>query len=109
VLLSADGGLAWVKENFKSIADDHYTAAHESAALVVKLLADRAQIFHQHDGYFGVTGKDKMFMHMANGVRLALVAGFVTTIEEDLDYDRSPAPGRKNTDKTFSLTLGYRF
>ena len=44
-----------------------------------------------------------------NGVRLGLAAGFVTTIEEDLDYDRRPSPGRRQTDRTFSLTLGYRF
>jgi hypothetical protein len=37
------------------------------------------------------------------------VAGLVSTIQSDLDYDRTPAPGRKNTDRTFALTFGYRF
>ena len=107
--LTADAGLAWVKENFKSIADDSYTAAHESAALQVQLVPGRVQAFHLHDGYFGVSGGNKMFIRTQNGVRLSLAAGFVTTIEEDVDYDRRPSPGRKQTDRTFSLTLGYRF
>lgn len=107
--LTADAGLAWVNENFRSIADDHYAAAHESAGLQVQLLPNRAQAFHLHDGYFGLTGDDKMFIRTQNGVRLGLAAGFVTTIEEDVDYDRRPAPGRRQTDRTFSLTLGYRF
>jgi putative salt-induced outer membrane protein YdiY len=107
--LTADGGLAWVNENFKTIEDDSYTAAHESAALQVQLLPGRAQLFHQHDGYFGVTGDNKMFIRTQNGVRFGLAAGFVTTIEEDVDYDHKPSPGRRQTDRTFSLTLGYRF
>jgi putative salt-induced outer membrane protein YdiY len=107
--LAADGGLAWVNENFKTIPDDSYTAAHESAGLQVQLLPNRAQFFHLHDGYFGVTGDNKMFIRTQNGVRIGLAAGFVTTIEEDVDYDRRPSPGRRQTDRTFSLTLGYRF
>ena len=107
--LTADAGLAWVKENFKSIADDSYTAAHESAGLQVQVLPGRVQAFHQHDGYFGVTGDNKMFIRTQNGVRVGLAAGFVTTIQEDIDYDRRPSPGRRQTDRTFSLTLGYRF
>lgn len=107
--LNADAGLAWVNENFKSIADDSYAAAHESAGLQVQLLPDRVQAFHLHDGYFGLSGDNKMFIRTQNGVRLGLAAGFVTTIEEDVDYDRRPSPGRRQTDRTFSLTLGYRF
>jgi putative salt-induced outer membrane protein YdiY len=107
--LTADAGLAWVNENFTSIADDSYAAAHESAGLQVQLVPARVQAFHQHDGYFGVTGDNKMFIRTQNGVRVGLAAGFVTTIQEDIDYDRRPSPGRRQTDRTFSLTLGYRF
>jgi hypothetical protein len=46
---------------------------------------------------------------MKNGVRLGLIGGLVTTAQLDLDYDRSPSPGRQNTDQTFALTFGYRF
>jgi len=107
--LTAAAGLAWVHENFNSIADVSYAAAHESAGLQVQLLPGRIQLFHLHDGYFGVSGDNKMFIRTQNGVRVGLAAGFVTTIEEDLDYDRRPSPGRRQTDRTFSLTLGYRF
>jgi putative salt-induced outer membrane protein YdiY len=107
--LSLEGGLGWVNENFETAPDDTYTALREAAKLDVLLVADRVTLFHQHDGYFGVTGDDNLFVKMKNGVRLALVAGLVTTAQLDLDYDRSPAPGRRNTDRTFALTFGYRF
>lgn len=109
--LTADGGLGYVNENLESSAapDDSYTAVRESAALGVFLLPGRVQAFHQHDGYFGVTGDDNLFVKMQNGVRIGLAAGFVTTLRHDLDYDKSPAPGRRNVDRTLAFTLGYRF
>jgi putative salt-induced outer membrane protein YdiY len=107
--LTANAGLGWVNENFEAGVDDSYSAARESASLDVFIVPDRLQFFHQHDGYFGVTGDDNLFIKMRNGVRLGLMGGLVTTLQHDLDYDKSPAPGRRNTDRTFALTFGYRF
>ena len=107
--LSAEGGVGWVKEDFATTPDDSYTALREGAKLDVFVVPDRVALFHRHDGYFGVTGEDNLFLKMQNGVRLTIVAGFVTTAQVDLDYDRSPAPGRRNTDRTFALTFGYHF
>ena len=109
VRLTANAGIGWVNEDFNAGIDDSYTAARESATLDIFIIPDRVQAFHQHDGYFGVTGEDNLFVRMKNGVRLGLVGGLVTTAQLDLDYDRSPAPGRRNTDRTFALTFGYRF
>jgi putative salt-induced outer membrane protein YdiY len=109
VTITADGGLGYVNENLESQPDDSYAAARESASLSVFIVPGRVQLFHLHDGYFGVTGDDNLFVKMQNGVRLGLGAGFVTTLRRDLDYDRSPAVGRRKTDRTLALTLGYRF
>ena len=107
--LTADGGLGWVNENLDSQPDDSYTALHESVSFDAFAVPDRIQFFHVHDAYFGVTGEDNLFVRMQNGIRMALAAGFVTTLRHDLDYDRSPAVGRSTTDRTLALTLGYRF
>ena len=107
--MSVDGGFGYVNENFDALPDDSYAALRESTRLDVFAAGDRVVLFHQHDGYFGVTGDDNLFVKTQNGVRFALVAGFVTSLQLDLDYDRTPAPGRRNTDRTFALTFGYRF
>ncbi len=109
VTLAADAGVGWVNENLESGLDDRYAALRESAALTIAAIPELVELFHQHDGYFGVTGDDNLFIRMQNGVRLRLVGGFVTSLRVDLDYDRTPAPSRRNTDRTVSLTLGYRF
>lgn len=107
--LSVEGGLGWVNENFETAEDDRYTALREGAKLDVLLVGDRVTLFHEHNGYIGVTGDDNLFVKMKNGLRLGLVAGLVTTLQLSLDYDRSPAPGRENTDRALALTFGYRF
>ena len=96
-------------ENLESGLGDRYAAVREATTLTVAAIPDLIELFHQHDGYFGVTGDDDLFIRMQNGVRVRLAGGFVTTLRLDLDYDRSPAPDRRNTDKTVALTLGYRF
>jgi putative salt-induced outer membrane protein YdiY len=107
--LTANAGLGWVNDNFEEGVDEDYTAARESAALLLTAIPGRVAFFHQHDGYFGIEGEDNLFFRTRNGVRLSIVAGFVTTLQHDLDYDRSPAPGRETTDRTLALTFGYRF
>jgi putative salt-induced outer membrane protein YdiY len=109
IRLTAKGGFGWVNENFDVADDESYTAARESATLDIFVVPDRIQFFHQHDGYFGVTGDANRFLQMKNGVRLGLLGGLVTTVQLDFDYDRSPPPGAENIDRTFALTFGYRF
>ncbi len=109
VKLTANVGLGWVNEDFIAAVDDDYTAVRESAALDVFVVPSRVQLFHKHDAYFGVTGDDNLFVKSQTGVRLSIVANFVTTAQLDLDYDRSPSPGRRQADRTFALTFGYRF
>jgi putative salt-induced outer membrane protein YdiY len=109
IKFNVDAGVGYVNENFDVAADDSYAALREAGKVDVILVADRITLFHQHDGYFGVTGDDNLFVQTQNGVRFSLVAGLVTTFSLDLDYDHSPAPGREKIDRTFAMTLGYRF
>jgi putative salt-induced outer membrane protein YdiY len=107
--LTVNGGLGWVDENFATSEDDSYTALREGVKLDVFFANKRVKAFHHHEGYIGVTGDDNLFWRAQNGVNIAVAARLVLTAEIDADYDRSPAPGRKNTDRTFGLTLGYKF
>ena len=108
--LSATGGLGFVNENFsEGFEDDSYTALREGVKAAVFFVGRSVEAFHNHDTYLGITGDDNLFFRMQNGVRFRLVAGLVANIQGDIDYDRTPAPGRDNTDRTFALTFGYRF
>ncbi|HEX2443015.1 MAG TPA: DUF481 domain-containing protein [Vicinamibacterales bacterium] len=109
-LLSVNGGLGYVNENFADpLEDDDYFALREGVRAQIFFAEKRVEAFHNHDTYIGLTGDDNLFFRMQNGVRFRIVGALASTIQSDLDYDRSPAPGRDNTDSTFAITLGYRF
>ena len=109
VTLTADGGLGYVNENLESQPDDSYTALRESVSLDAfavpgshPVLPRARRLLRRHRRRQPVHQDAERHPH-------GLAAGFVTTLRHDLDYDRSPAVGRRNTDRTFALTLGYRF
>ena len=109
VKLTANAGFGWVNEDYILADSNDYTAGRESAALEIFLVPGRLQFFHKHDGYFGLANDDNQFVKTANGVRITVVRNFVTTLQLDVDYDASPSPGRRHTDRTFAMTFGYRF
>ena len=106
--LSLDGGLGYVGESHTLEPDRNYWAARESVTYEYWLIRKRLQFFHQHDGYFGLTGDDNLFIKTRSGLRVNLTGGLIMTGQLGLDYDRRPVPGQRNTDRTFAITLGYQ-
>jgi len=109
VTFALEGGVGWVNEDFIVAEDDSYTSARESGRIDVFFGGEKIVLFHRHDAHFGVTGTRNLFVKMQNGIRLGLIAGVTASAQTNLDYDRSPAPGRRNFDRNVSITLGYRF
>jgi putative salt-induced outer membrane protein YdiY len=107
--LGVECGYGYVNENYSTQADNRYHAIRETTSFDLFLMGKRIVPFHRNDAFFGVTGTDNLFVNTRNGVRLSVVGGLVMTIEYDLDYDKSPAAGRKTTDHSTGLTFGYRF
>jgi putative salt-induced outer membrane protein YdiY len=106
--VGVEGGYGYVNERFATQPDISFHAARETVSVDVFVGGRRAVLFHRNDGFFGFTDR-RLFVQTRNGVRLALVGGLVTTLQYDLDYDRTPAAGRKQTDHSVGLTFGYRF
>jgi putative salt-induced outer membrane protein YdiY len=104
-----EAGYGYVNERFFVAADDSYHAVRDTVSVDVFAVGKRLTLFHRHDGFFGLTGDDNLFVQTRNGVRVGLGGGLVATIQYDVDYDRSPAPGRKTTDRALGVTFGYRF
>jgi hypothetical protein len=109
VKITMDGGIGYVRQTLAFQADQRYTAAQESAKVDVLVGGSRYQLFHRHDGYFGLTGDDRRFVKTQNGVRVGIVGGLITTAQLDVDYDPTPVPGRQSFDRTFAVNFGYQF
>lgn len=107
--LSVDGGFGYVNQDFDTAPDASYAAVREAVKLDLVLAPGLAAFFHQQDAYIGITGDDQLFFRMQNGVRIAMAARIVAAAQFAVDYDRSPAPGRKSTDRSSAITVGYKF
>jgi putative salt-induced outer membrane protein YdiY len=107
--IGVEGGYGYVNERLRSSPDDSYQALRETLSADAYVGARRLVLFHRNDVFFGVTGDDNLFVQTRNGARVALVGGLVATLQYDVDYDQSPAPGRKDSDQAVGFTFGYRF
>jgi putative salt-induced outer membrane protein YdiY len=107
--ITTDAGVGYVKEVSAAGFDDRYFAAQESARVDVFVDASRFQLFHRHDGYFGLAGNDNRFVKTQNGIRVSIVRGIIATAQLDVDYDPTPVEGRQSIDRTFALNFGYQF
>ena len=105
--LSFDGGVSYVNERHEVETDRNYWAARETGKFEHSLLPGRLQLFHQHDGYFGLSGGENWFVQTRSGARINLMSGIIMTGELGLNYDRRPAVGQNHFDRMFAITLGY--
>jgi putative salt-induced outer membrane protein YdiY len=108
VSFAVDGGAGYVNEQHRVEADRSYWAARETIKLEWFVVPKRLQIYHQEDGYFGLTGGENQFVQTRSGVRLILVGGLLMSAELGLNYDRRPPLGQDPVDRRFAITLGYQ-
>ena len=116
-----EGGYGYVSERYASSLepDRNYSALREATNMELYFVAKRIVVFHRSDNFLsfsddtqtqlGTTAVRNVNVQMHNGVRIGLGLGLVMTLQYDLDYVRSPAAGRKTTDRRTGLTFGYRF
>jgi len=119
--VSVEGGYGYVSERYASALepDRRYSALREANNMEWYLVGRRYVLFHRSDTFvslpdstqtqLGESAVRNVNVQAHNGVRIGLGLGLVMTLQYDIDYVRSPAAGRKPTDRRSGLTFGYRF
>lgn len=107
--LSAEGGIDYVKEDFISKDDDDFPAASWAFAYDQFLLHERLQVFHNHTVNIGLKKTKDILVHAQTGIRVPVIANINATLEFDLDWDNTPGQGKKNTDTSYIMGMGYSF
>ena len=74
-----------------------------------KVWKQRLEIFHRQLGFVAANDSNKQLWRSWSGVRVPLVAGFVSSVEYEIDYDSQPAVEALATDRTLKLKLGYEW
>lgn len=113
---SSDGLNLRTEASISYLIDNYYDQADEKAWGLgwyidydQKVWKQRLQLYLRQLGFFSFDQSDKNLFRIWAGVRVPLKAGFMGSLEYEMDYDSDPAVAAETTDKTFRLKLGYKW
>lgn len=105
--LSLEGGLNYVNVDYEQAEDERYPAARWGFDFEHALLGGPARFFHDHEGFVSLEDRDALFVRSRTGLRFPLGARLFGTTRLDVDWEKTPAPGRKHADRTLLFNVGY--
>jgi putative salt-induced outer membrane protein YdiY len=107
--LYVEAGINYVTEDYFTIQDEDY-ASGRWAVNYDKFLYNKVfQLFHFHEGFGSFERADDMFIKSKTGVRIPIFTNLNASLQYNFDWDNTPSPGRKKTDRALMFTLGYFF
>jgi len=107
--LSVEVGPTYLNEDFYTNDDESYWGPGLFVDYEQSLLGDRLALYLRGMGFTAMSETNKELWVSWAGVRIPLTAGFVGSIEYEIDHDRPPAVDAKSTDETLRLKLGYEW
>ncbi len=107
--LSLEGGLTYVNQDFISAADESFIAARWALNYDQYFFNNRLQFFHKHEGLQSLENSEDLIIRSETGLRVPLMDNLDTSVQVNVDWDRSPPPGTEQTDLTYLLTVGYNW
>jgi putative salt-induced outer membrane protein YdiY len=109
--LYAEAGLAYFNEDYKNAGSSDESSIRGRGAVKLNwpVLDDRMTFYHTLEYYPSLENTKNYFVSMDNGLRLKIIAGFVSGIQVTTRYNSNPTPGTGDTDNLYLLTLGYNF
>ena len=105
--LSLRGGLEAVSLKPLEGPTEHHPAVGWGVRYSWKVLASRAEVFHEQDGYWNLEDSADVTLRTRTGLRIPLADGLTCNAQVNVDWDHEPEPGRRATDSTLVLGLGY--
>ena len=107
--LSFETGLTYVNEDYETGHDDSYPAGRWALDFDRYFFNKVIQLFHFHEGFVGLEDANNMIIRSRTGVRLPIYKNLKATAQYNYDWDKSPGPGREETDQMYLLSLGYNW
>jgi putative salt-induced outer membrane protein YdiY len=109
VNLRAELGIYYLKDDFYDQADDKFWGPAWFIDYDQMIWKQRLQLYHRQMGFLAANDSNKYLWRAWTGLRLPLLAGFVGSVEYEIDYDSQPAVEAETTDTAFNLKLGYEW
>ncbi len=107
--LTLRGGVDYVDVDRLAAEDESYPAFGWGVSATWVPWSARVELFHEQDGFLNLQDTDTVLIRSRTGVRVPLVARLNATAQVNIDWERTPAPGRVRTDRTLLLGVDYAF
>ena len=107
--LSAELGVSYVDENFRTAVDNAYAGGRWSINFDYGIIKEKIDFFHYQEGYFSLEDMEDMNLRSEQGLRFSVLKDFYTTFQANVTYDNKPSPGFDKTDTALIFGLGYKF
>ena len=101
------GGVDQVRVDRLLAADESYPALGWGVHAGYRFATGGLELFHDHDGYWNLEHGEDVTIRSRTGLRVPLFDRLSASLQLNLDWDRSPAPGRKAVDSTLLLGANY--
>lgn len=105
--LSAEMGLAFVNEDWRTREDRNTLAGRWAANFNTHLVPDRLIFFHRHEAYYDFKAPNGIRVRADQGFKVPVYKQFALNLEYDVRWNSEPAPGRKSTDHTYIFGISY--
>lgn len=106
--LSVEGGLNYVTEDYWLKEDKRFPSVRWSMKFD-QTFSNKLTAFHEQEALLSLKDDDDMLIRTKTGLRFPLSRQIVGTLQYNIDWDRTPAPGTVSMDRTLSLNMGYRW
>jgi putative salt-induced outer membrane protein YdiY len=107
--LYAEAGVGYFNEDFNNSPDKTSFRGRWAVKFNWPFLDEKVTLYHFQEGFPSLQDTSDVYFTADTGVRLKLIAGFLTGFQWTLRYNSRPAAGTTDTDNLYLLTLGYAF
>lgn len=107
--LSIEAGPSYVNEDFETATDQNFASGRWALKFDTFIFDKFAQLFHQHEGLVSLERTSDLLIRSKQGIRIPLRKNLNLTAQANVDWDNEPAPGNKQTDTKYILSVGYNW
>lgn len=105
--LDIEFGLTNINTDFDAAEDENTTAGRWALRYNQELFNGNVIAFHNHELLFGLEDVNDSLLFTQTGLRFPIIAKINANMQLNVDYAKTPAPGRKSTDTTLLFGLDY--
>lgn len=105
--LALRGGIDVIDVRRYTGADESWPALGWGINFTHRLDRLSAELFHDQQGFWNLEDPSEATVRSRTGVRVPLAFGLTASLQLNLDWESEPTPGRRATDSSWLLGLGY--